>query len=94
MNCKKLMKDFERRCKLDPTLVTDLRTKKRREKDDDAARTTTNPTINPKSKQPLSTAKKPSVLDGQRTGFDEGLTAKRIIGATDSSGELMFLVEW
>ena len=27
-------------------------------------------------------------------GFDLGLTAERIIGATDNSGELMFLIKW
>jgi len=30
----------------------------------------------------------------QRTGFDEGLTVEEILGATDTAGELMFLIKW
>ena len=33
-------------------------------------------------------------LSSELRGFDRGLKAETIIGATDSDGEIMFLVQW
>ena len=77
-DCKDLIAEFERKLKEDGP--------KKDAKKKTAAAATSGPTPDKKRK---STAD-----DDRPRGFSRGLDPERIIGATDSSGELMFLIKW
>ncbi|XP_014670756.1 PREDICTED: chromobox protein homolog 1-like [Priapulus caudatus] len=80
LDCEDLMKEFERK----------LKEKKEKEKDKDKKRKTSDDGDKLKAKK-----KKMEEEDSSKPrGFARGLQPERIIGATDSSGELMFLMKW
>lgn len=47
-----------------------------------------------KKKKKVAEVRSSAEDDNKPRGFDRGLQPERIIGATDSSGELMFLMKW
>lgn len=78
MDCPELIQEFE-----------DNRKKKEEKKRATGAKA--NGTAEEPKKKKVKSA---SEDDSQPRGFDRGLEPERIIGATDSSGELMFLIKW
>lgn len=78
LDCPDLISDFE-----------DARKKREQVKKEDRKRKSSAPA---EDKKPAK--KKQTDEDKKPQGFDRGLEAERIIGATDSSGELMFLMKW
>ncbi len=85
--CKEMMKEWI--AKNFPTFQEfedQLKTKRKRKND-------TTATSSSRNSSPANQRAHPEE-DSRSRGFDRGLQADRIIGATDSSGELMFLVKW
>jgi len=79
LDCPDLISEFEENRKR----------KEQAKKDDKKRKTISTPA---EDKKPAK--KKQNDEDKKPQGFDRGLEPERIIGATDSSGELMFLMKW
>jgi len=94
LGCPELIEAFEKKYKEEKDRKEAEKTAGRKkrpteltEKDDRKENSRTIPT-----KKAKTTPKESS--RAELTGFDRNLTADKIIGATDSSGELMFLMKW
>ncbi|CAN8004323.1 unnamed protein product [Ixodes hexagonus] len=82
LDCPELIAEFEEN-------------RKKEDKKEDKKRSGTSKVNGSEDAAPKKKKAKASSEDDTRPrGFDRGLEPERIIGATDSSGELMFLIKW
>lgn len=85
LECPELIQAFEDKLK-ESKKQKDKKEKDTPDKKRKVNGSTDGPEIQKKKKKPEE--------DNRPRGFDRGLEPERIIGATDSSGELMFLIKW
>lgn len=81
LDCPELIAEFETNEK---ARLANIEQNKKRKATQEMAETTTTKT----------TPAGPKKKTDRKEGFDRGLVPEKIIGATDTSGELMFLMKW
>ncbi|EZA61624.1 hypothetical protein DMN91_004167 [Ooceraea biroi] len=94
LDCPDLIAQFEDQRKKKEAAASG---KRHEEKEQKKRKSTSTPTPTQAKKKSVEDKKLEGVdrnLESEHIGFDRNLEPERIIGATDSSGELMFLMKW
>jgi len=91
LDCPELIEEFERKRKEKEKKEKEAKLAKRSSKPETTSRESKRDISPPPARKDV---KKPKKDETTITGFDRALEPQKIIGATDSSGELMFLMKW
>lgn len=84
LDCPEIIKEFEKNYNANKKLESNEKKRKLNGSE----------TADPPAKKKSEVGLKSSILDEKPRGFDRQLEPERIVGATDTTGELMFLIKW